>query len=379
MPGRQSAKQRQVGRESSARRGPSSRNAVNGSAPANLPMLRTSERGTMKRCEFLWDITYNQNLKSGEDRPALRFGTLVHKALAAYYIPGVKRGAHPAKAFTRAYKADLRKNQSKFGARMEEDDKWVDALELGVAMMENYVDEYGEDEKWEVLVTEHPFKVLVHHTIDRWSLDGTQTIALAGEPWFWYTGVLDGVWRNRSSKELWIPDHKSAASLSDSKLAYLQMDDQAGAYWSFGVEYLYASGILKPEQKLAGMLYNFMRKALPDERQSRVEKGKRIYLNLDGSDSKKQPSPYFMRMPIFRDEPDREMAKHRAMADFRRTEMLRSGELEIGKSPGQFTCPGCPARDICELHEVGADWATFRDQTTYTWDPYAEHEVYDGR
>jgi hypothetical protein len=295
-------------------------------------------------------------------------------ALAGWYIPGIKRGVHPAKTFAKAYDAEIARNEEIFGFRVGDDEKWENARDLGIAMMNNYVDEYGQDSEWKVIATEMPFKVLVHHEvrIDEWPHSRV-------EPWFYYVGIVDGVWEHRVSHDLWIPDHKSTAGIGDSKLNYLQVDDQAGSYWSWGVDYLREVGILKPKQQLAGMLYNFLRKAMPDERPSKIVNGKRMYLNLDGSVSKKQPSPYFLRQPIYRDEFDREEAKRRALVDFRRTELFRSGELEMTKNPGMFTCPTCAMRDACELHETGNDWEGFLNQTTKSWDPYAEHEVYDGR
>ena len=338
-----------------------------GTAPAStarLPMLRTSERTALKKCEFLWDVTYNRRLR-GRAAPALRFGTLVHAALARYYIPGVKRGQHPARAFEELYELDLRENETRFGQRdLDQDEKWVEAGELGPAMLDNYIDEYGDDDEWEVIVTEYPFQ---YHLVGY------------GNSKFIYTGVLDGVWLNRPTKRLWIPDHKTTAGLGDSKLNYLQMDDQAGAYWSFGVLALKKAGLLRADRKLSGMLYNFLRKSMPDERPSKYINGKRIYLNKDGSVSKKQPSPYFLRQPIFRDDYDRMMTMERARNDYRRIELLRSGELPIGKNPGQFTCPSCPVSDACELHETGNDWSEFLRQTTEAWNPYEEHAIYDGR
>jgi hypothetical protein len=328
-------------------------------------MLRTSERGSLKRCEFAWDLGFNQKLKPLIDAPALRFGSLVHKALAAYYIPGVKRGMNPATAFKRAYAADLKRNNEIFGLRLEEEERWVDALDLGVAMLDNYVDEYGSDESFEVLVTEMPFQVQVPHPE-------------TGKPWFMYTGVLDGVWQNRHTKEIWIPEHKTTAGIS-SKLSYLQMDDQAGAYWSFGLEYLVQNGMLTAHKELSGILYNFLRKALPDERASRFVNGTRLYVNQNGEVSKRQPSPYFMRMPIFRDEYDRKQVIRRAMNEYARIEMFRAGKLQITKNSGMFTCPQCSYRDACEIHETGGDYETFLKQTTQAWQPYEEHEVYDGR
>lgn len=332
-------------------------------AKPQLPMLRNSERGTLKQCEFQWDVSYNRRMK-GVSMPALRFGALIHGALAAWYVPGVKRGEHPATAFERLYTAEL-KTASKMGFK-DEDGRWSEAGELGVLMMNNYVETYGKDDEWQVLVTEYPFEVVVNHPT-------------TGEPWFVYVGVMDGVWRHLRTKKLWVPDHKTTSGIGDSKLNYLQMDDQAGSYWGWGVDALILEGFLKKNQKLQGMLYNFMRKAKPDERHYRLHQGKKIFLNLDGTDSKKQPSPYFLRQPIYRDEHDRAMAKHRSMVDYRRIELIRAGELEQSKTPGMFTCPGCPVSDVCELHETGHDYESMIKSTMKPWDPYAEHEIYAGR
>jgi hypothetical protein len=338
-------------------------------------MLRTSERTTAKKCEWLWDRTYNDRLKPYTDAPALRFGSLIHRALADYYIVGLKRGEHPALAFERHYEADMAANEEIFGMKVGDDEKWENAYDLGIAMMTNYVDEYGKDERWEVIATEMPFQVLIYHEVlDKTAVGGSRVV-----PWFYYVGVVDGVWRDRNDKKLWIPDHKTTGGIGDKNWSHLVLDDQAGSYWSWGVDFLYASGILKPNQKLAGMLYNIMRKAMPDERPSKLIKGRRTYLNKDGTISLKQPSPYFARKPIFRDEYDREQVKQRTLVDYRRLELFRSGELEITKNPGMFTCPMCSMRDACELHETGSDWVAFIKQTTKPWDPYAEHEIYDGR
>lgn len=329
-----------------------------------LPMLRTSERGTLKRCEFAWHLSYNRKLKPLREGPALRFGGLVHTALAAWYIPGIKRGEHPAKAFKKAYDADLKRNNELFGMHLEEEERWVNAEELGIAMLSNYVDEYGTDPDYEVLVTEMPFQVVVPHRI-------------TGKPWFMYTGVLDGVWKHRRKRELWIPEHKTTAGIH-RKLSYLQMDDQTGAYWSFGLEYLIQNGFLK-HRELNGILYNFLRKALPDERPSKYVRGTRVYLNKDGGVSQKQPSPYFLRLPIFRDDHDRQEAIRRAMVEYGRIEMFRSGELEVTKNSGQFTCPMCSVRDVCEIHETGHDYESMIRDSMQIWNPYAEHEILDGR
>ncbi len=338
--------------------------AASASQPGtDLRLLRTSERSTFNRCRFLWDLTYNRELKPHYDMPALRFGTLIHKALAGWYVPGIKRGVNPATAFEKLYKEEL-KTATKMGFR-DEDGKWYEAGELGVNMMTAYLEEYGKDEEWEVLATELPFRTIVYKD------DGVT-------PWFVYAGVVDGLWRHRPTKRLWIPDHKTTDGIGPKTGEHLRLDNQAGSYWTWGVRALQEKGWLKENDRLHGMLYNYMRKAMQDTRAFRLsDRGKKIYLNNDGSDSKKQPSPYFLRLQILRDAADRAAQEVRSKQDFREMELAREGVIQRDKkSPGQFTCIGCSMIDVCELHETGHDWEQTLASTTQHWNPYAEHEIY---
>src|SRR3954468_24333171 len=106
--------------------------AVNGNA--NLPMVRNSERMTFKRCQQQWYWGWIDQLKPIEEAPPLKFGDLVHRALARYYKPGIKRGPHPAKVFERLYE---KKREREFveGFR-DEDGDWHEAGHLGVSMLE---------------------------------------------------------------------------------------------------------------------------------------------------------------------------------------------------------------------------------------------------
>jgi len=352
-----------------------------------LPMLRNSERSSFRNCRWAWSLSYGRHLQPKTASPPLRYGTLIHKALAAHYIPGKKRGESPVIAFQRFYEEEL-KVQESFGFR-DEDGKWESAGELGVAMMENYIDHFGDDDEWEVLVTEEPFEVVVNHPncgiCDQPILtdkDGSECSSNCPgpkyEPWFLYVGVIDGAWRNLRTKKIWIPDHKTTKGIGPTTVKHLVLDDQAGGYWTWGVDWLREKGYLKPDQKLAGMLYNFLRKTMPDEREYIFKKGVRQYLNKDGTVSQKQPSPYFLRQPIFRDELDKAAARTRSLLDYGEIELVKKGVLTVNKNPGWMTCPNCWAIDICELHEAGHDWEDMIKGTTQEWDPYAEHEVYAG-
>lgn len=323
-------------------------------AATALPLLRTSERSSFKRCRWQWQWGYVEQRSPLSPAPALRFGSLIHRALAEYYKPGIRRGPHPAGTFEKLYEEEL-KHDTRFGIR-NEDEKWIEAGDLGVAMMNNYIDTYGKDDEWKVIATEQRF---------------SRVIYISGKPAFEYVGTLDGIWLNRSTEKLWIPDHKTtAANRIDTR--YLRLDDQANAYWTWGVDWLYERKILKPNQKLAGMIFNYLRKVVPDER-PRNEKGQ--HLNKDGSVSKNQPAPYFIRQPVFRDEYEREMTRTRAVQEFMEMQAVRSGLAPAYKSPSMFNCPNCWLLDICELHETGADFQELVDNTSMEWSPYSDYEI----
>jgi hypothetical protein len=105
-------------------------------------MLRTSERGTQKRCEFEWYISYVRQVRMGPRGPALRFGALVHQALAQYYIKGTRRGKNPVRTFEKLYDQDVIDNESRFGWRLDGDDKWQEARDIGVGMLGLYLETY---------------------------------------------------------------------------------------------------------------------------------------------------------------------------------------------------------------------------------------------
>lgn len=287
-------------------------------------------------------------------------------------MKGVKRGKNPVFEFERLYEEELKEMPS-YGSK-DDDGVWTDAGELGVAMMQHYLDTYGSDDQWEVLVTESPYQTIVPNPA-------------TGKPWFKQTGIIDGVWRHRSKKDhTIIVDHKTAKSINTR---YLVLDDQAGSYWTWGVDYLLEQGLLGERMKLDGMMFNFLRKAAPDPR-PKNELGQHLNLptakelkefgqDYPGSVSKSQPPPYFVRHYTWRDEYDRAEQRIRVAEEYREMEMIRAGLLAVYKSPGAMTCGSCWLLDACELHETGNDWESFLAQTSQPWDPYSQHEIEAGR
>lgn len=365
-----------------------------------VPLVRTSERLMFKRCRWAWDRDFNDLLRPTRTAPPLRFGTLVHASLEAYYKPGTKRGPHPAKTFKRLFDLDY-EEQGHLGFR-DEDGKWADAGEMGIDLLESYIEEYGADKRYEVIATEQPFT--------RPIFEGKRKVAL-------YTGIMDGIWRDLDDGTLFIVDHKTAATINTT---YLALDEQAGAYWTFGQDWIRAKGLLPDGEPLAGMLYNFLRKSTSDPRPRNKDghylnqptkdvllaeykrlgrslpapgtgSGKKgAVLTADlvadlgptclqlGEVSANQPPARFHRERVYRDEPDREAVRARVLEELREMRLVRAGKLTAYKNPGAMNCPMCGYRDVCELHETGHDWQEMMKQTMETWKPYAAHEIRDG-
>jgi len=327
-------------------------------AKVALPMLRTSERVLFKRCRWAWARRHIDGYQPRTSKPALEFGTLVHDSLAAYYLPGLKRGPHPAETFQQLY-ID---HEVEFQVRVD-DEKWENAQELGVAMMEHYIEEYGKDRKIEIIAPEMPFKF--------------KLLDAGGAP-FYYVGRFDALAYDLEKGEYFLFEHKTAGSIS---LTHLPLDEQAGSYWVFApawIKKLIREGLIENKHHDLGLdmiLYNFLRKAKPDPRPTNAEG---LYLNLNGTISKKQPPKYFDRVPVYRDIEDRRAVLKRIRQEQWEHRMVREGKLPIYKNPQSGYpdrhCDVCPYRDMCELHETGSDWREFGRQTFDRVNAYEEYE-----
>jgi hypothetical protein len=118
-------------------------------------------------------------------------------------------------------------------------------------------------------------------------------------------------------------------------------------------------------------MYNFLRKAMPDER-PKNEQGQ--HLNQDGSVSKTQPPDFFHREMVYRSEHDRKEITSRVISTSWEMRQVRKGNLPLLKTPTR-DCPNCPFKDPCELHEAGADWREMLKLAYRPWEPYSDYEI----
>lgn len=338
--------------------------------------LRNSERSALRRCPQQWYWSAVEGLEPRAKRAPLWFGTASHQALDAWYQTGTSRGPHPAESFDKFLKGDL----SIPVTTEQEEQEYVDARELGRDMFNRYVELYGEDSNWDVIATERKFQVSIASR--GFKVFGKQIPAR--KSWLRLVGTTDGVYRDLETGLVWLMEHKNVKSISTR---HLNLDDQAGTYWAVLNVLLRNEGVLKKGENLAGIMYNFLRKAMGDGRPRNADghytnkPTKSHYLaalgeifepedlvkytipdleslaeeeglTVLGDVSKSQPPEYFLREPVFRT-----LGERRTQIDRLRNEALfakayRDGDLPILKSPSK-DCAWCPFERMCMLHEQG--------------------------
>jgi hypothetical protein len=269
----------------------------------------------------------------------------------------------------------------------------VDGRTLGHAMLDGYVEEYGEDKHWDVLHTEQPFQIDVPHPDDP-----ERTIVV-------YAGTWDLAVFDRVEKVYKVVDHKTRKSFP-SNWGFYSINDQAGSYLWVAKEVLVHKGILKKKDNIEGLVFNALKKALPDTRpvnpatglacnkptkdhyldalgysaaprgvtvavlaQQAADRGITVY----GDPSVKQPTPLFHREEVWRSPRERVSQAQRVQAEALVMNFMRDGTLPLYKTPTE-DCIRCPLFEYCELHEQNPEEAEeFAAATLLVRDPYRDH------
>lgn len=375
----------------------------------NLRLVRNSEIQTFKSCRHRWQWGFVERRQPIVAPLALSFGDLIHISLARYYIPGRRRGVPPAATFAKLYTAQDERLRDA-GWYDEEDGSWQDAGELGVRMLEAYVEEYAErDRRYRVIASEQTFQVRLRHPSGFY---------------FVFVGTVDGIWQDLSDMSLLFAEHKTAKAINVDGLA---LDEQAGGYWTYAPKWLRSRGILAAGELPKKIMYNYLRKAARNPEYAYDVDGRRLnkpkrdallaeYARLGrphpagtgargavliddmiadlgpdalllGEISAHQPPPFFAREDVYRDEVDRRRLHARVLETVQEMmaveRLVKAGDVSKAyKNPGPQhlpNCRGCPFRDPCELHETGNDWVIMLDEVTQRWDPYEAHYLVERR
>lgn len=362
--------------------------------------LRTSERGSFKRCQKRWQWGIVEELSPRYPKSPLWFGSLVHIALAEWYLPGLARGPHPAETFQSLMQDESHDRIVKVVLDSEEAEKeYVDAMDLGVDMLQRYVQEYGRDDSWDVIGTEQSFQVWI------------PKLRSKVKRGIHYDGTFDGVYRDLATGNIMLMEHKTAAGIN---LNHLPLDYQAGSYWALAYTVLVAEGRINRSDKIRGIMFNFLRKAMADLRPQTQEgvytnkptKGhyheafkeagfplsayhllkvedlkdlaRRNSIKVLGDVSKSQPPPYFIRHPVYRSVRERRTQILRIQQDAWHIDQARRTDetgYPITKNPTKDCSWDCDFFRMCQLDEHG-DQEAVEDMKASLYvrrDPYADH------
>lgn len=372
----------------------------------DLPLLRQSERGVFKRCNWAW---YQQHVvgitpKVEKYKEAADFGTLFHVALADYYLPGTTRGPHPAETWDKLagdVVANLRTVRDEDGLVT-----WEDFATLGHDLAVAYVERYQGDPNWNVLEAERRFAVTIpdvrHQAVV--SNKGRRVYQAQVK----LVGTFDLPFRDLNDGLVKITDHKTAARIDSFE--HLVMDEQASTYIAVATHVLREQELIGPKDVVKGMEYNYIKRAPLDTRprdehgMARNKPVKKHYIDamiavgltsegerarltklplaqLDGMASSltvygevsaDQSGQNFVRHFVPRTPKERQRQIVRISEEARVMDMVRKGELPVLKTPTP-QCKFCKFFDLCELDEGGSDTEYYIKTVMKPYDAYADH------
>lgn len=362
-----------------------------------VPLIRTSERGDFKSCQFYWYHHWVNGLSSPRVPTWAWFGTAIHKALEVRYPVGTKRAplADVLAAFEEACEGETRRIWEKGGDL--DDEEVHDGIELGRAMLTGYVKHYGEDKRWRVIHTEQPFQIDVRHPVT-----GRLIAVYCGT---WDLFVWDSV-----DKVYRLVDHKTRAQFKQD-WSFYDLNDQAGSYLWVGPEVLRHMGLLGPRDHIDGIVFNMLRKAMPQpvaedgirynlpkkthfiealrketgwevndgkpwdkhSLKSLALQAKILGLDVKGDPRSVQPTPLFKRYTTYRGLEQRVNQGQKVLAEATHMDLVRRGRLPLLKHPTE-DCVRCPLFDFCQLDELDPEEAQgYAASMLVKRDPYEDH------
>lgn len=369
--------------------------------------IRTSEEKDFKRCPQKWEWAWVDGLRPlGAERDALWFGSGIHLALGLWYEgPGLKRGPHPAETWE-TYAKNYYGASKMEPISDEEESAIVDLQQLGRVLMDQYVKLYGIDEHKLYIQAEQTWAVDIPWSkVDK--LDLKRRVD-NGEVMAQWVGTYDGAFRNADTGLPWLDEHKTAKAITTS---HLPLDPQASKYWATATGALRAKGLLGEKEILAGIEYNFIRKALPDTRPQNREgyfcnkpikkhyqeafeaRGLEVSakesletmvavafqagMTVHGDVSKQQPKPLFERHPVVRTRRARASVLTGMQDSAYLMRAAREGLIPITITPTRDCHWDCSFYDMCVLkQELGPTSETVQEYLDLQYertDPYADH------
>jgi len=330
-------------------------------SPVPSLFIRSHEIMNYKRCPKMWYWKWRMGLVPKEKSfGALDLGTWIHDAFAHWYSNSGKRRTMAGLVWCFDHFALKAIDSAPSNTPQHVIDKAQEIYKLGRAMITAYANHYQGDKDWKIIGAEIPLEIEITDQHGR----------SAGM----YRMKLDLVVESRSTGKVWIVEHKTAKAI---RTEHLTIDGQARPYGALAELAMTRMGILKRGQKVEGILYNFLRKAMPDVREKNAEG---LALNKNGTVSARQPTPVFKRHPVKLTSKAKRVALERIRLDVVEI-MTTRFMLQKAKDKEQmaarlaktshWSCPKfCEFFTMCELEEQGGDIRQLRRGMFTRRDPY---------
>jgi hypothetical protein len=379
---------------------------------AALRDLRNSEMKDLERCPIRWHWGWNEQLTPNRTNTKLWMGIGVHEALAQWYQPGLKRGVHPAEFWVDWCNKQMDSDRSIPQPAWEDEGvEYVDAVELGTYMLEQYILKWAMDERYHFIATERTFNMKILTPAEhRRRLRRKYVTRLVG--------TWDGVYVDLETGEVWLIEHKTSAVGGVPRfIKMLGIDKQTNTYYMAATYLLRQEGLLKPDQNIAGIIFNWLEKYKPSEASEDRTKDpqgvvrnkpqkidyyealKDLYefdditklpsiavmdkmakdegITVYGKPSANQPrepGSYFTREAAFRSNGDLRFIYGEIANEGVKRQNLLDGITPITKNPTMDCSWDCNFFRLCELHSAGEDVDDFKSMAyNQKEDRYADH------
>jgi hypothetical protein len=225
-------------------------------------VIRSSDRAMFKRCRRAWDLgsRSQQNYEPVQPARAFDFDQAIHDALALYYFPGMwawNREIVIPMVLDGFFKSMERQRTACLETRAlsdKEEKAWNSELELGQGMLEHYFVWAPTIDRFEPIRVASDFEVNIPDPCR----PGHDLAAPRTTPHLpiRYRGRCD-VLALDGYDAYWIIDHRIAGE-TWAELDQLLLDER-------GVAACWALQNFDPGMKIAGVIYNEIRKAVPNE------------------------------------------------------------------------------------------------------------------
>ncbi len=321
----------------------------------DLPIIRAHERVDFKRCQKKWYWKWRRGYVLRErDFCPLDLGTWMHVSLADFYR---SKGSLKLSDLVATYSSTALRLAEQNDAPEHVIEEGERLAALAIAMASAY-EQFYTDSSIEVIAVEPTF----YFQIDDLAV---------------HRITPDLVYRELHTGRIWLMEHKTAASI---RTDFLVIDDQARAQATM-VEQPLRRSVLKSNQFVTGVMYNFLRKAFPDKRPQNAQGA---FLNKDGRVSKQQPPPYFLRHPVTLTRRAKVIALRRIRQEVTdivtATAALKQRTLDpmdLRKTPHYSCSRTCDFFRICTAEENGVPTGLLEEMLYTRKNPYEQAETTD--